>query len=86
MRGVVSPSTGRPYPLTMICAVYRVPRSSLYLALAPPRVATVHAAKRGPRTALSDAEVVEAIRAVLAATPFHGEHRGGRLVLVLRGH
>ena len=29
--------------------------------------------KRGPKTAISDAEIVEAIRAVLAATPFHGE-------------
>jgi transposase InsO family protein len=86
MRGVVSPSTARPYPLTMICAVYRVPRSSLYLALAPLRVATVHAAKRGPRTALRDAEVVEAIRAVLAATPFHGEgYRKVRARLAHRG-
>jgi hypothetical protein len=32
MKATVSPSTRQCYPLTMICAVYRVPRSSLYLA------------------------------------------------------
>lgn len=29
MRGQVSLSTGRRYPLTMICPVFRVPRSSV---------------------------------------------------------
>jgi putative transposase len=44
------------------------------------------AAKRGPKTAHSDAEVVEAIRAVLAATPFHGEgYRKVRARLAHRG-
>jgi Transposase IS116/IS110/IS902 family len=32
MRAGVSPATGRRYPLTMICAVFRVPRSSVYAA------------------------------------------------------
>ena len=32
MKGRVSPSPQRAYPLTMICAVYRVPRSSVYAA------------------------------------------------------
>ena len=58
MRGAVSPSTRRRYPLTMICAVYRVPRSSLYRALAPPQVPPRPPAKRGPRTPISDAELV----------------------------
>ena len=90
MRHVVSPSTGRPYPLTMICAVFRVPRSTLYLTLAPAAVvvsASADAAKkRGPKTRLSDAKIVEAIRAVLAATPFYGEgYRKVRARLAHRG-
>jgi Transposase IS116/IS110/IS902 family len=35
MRAGVSPATGRRYPLTMICAVFRVPRSSVYAATTP---------------------------------------------------
>jgi putative transposase len=70
MRRTVSPRTGRRYPLTMICAVFRVPRSTVYRTTAPPPAAPLGAAKRGPKTAHIDAEVVEAIRAVLAASPF----------------
>ena len=65
MKGVMSPGTGRRYPLTMICAVFRVPRSTVYRTTAPPAAAPLVAAKRGPKTSFSDAEVVEAIRAVL---------------------
>src|SRR5437660_4173734 len=71
MRGGVSPSTGRRYPLTMVCAVFRVARSTVYAAPAPRSAAAL--GKRGPQTATSDAALVVAIRAVLAATPFHGE-------------
>jgi len=100
MKGRVSPGTQRPYPLTMICAVYRVPRSSVYAAGAPPSSAT-RAKKPGPKTRHSDADVIEAIRAVLAACPFHGEgyrkirarlahrglHLGGKRVLrLMRTH
>src|SRR5262245_17152820 len=84
MRRAVSPGTGRRYPLTMICAVFRVPRSTLYGALAPRPIVPVVAAKRGPKTPLSDAAIVEAIRAVLAATPFHGE--GNRKVRARLAH
>ena len=76
MRGAVSPGTGQRYPLTMVCAVFRVPRSTVYLAMAMAAVPAVLPTKRGPTTSSSDAEVVEAIRAVLAATPFHGEGYG----------
>jgi putative transposase len=71
MRALVSPSTGQRYPLTMICAVFRVARSSVYAARAPRP--TVLVGKRGPKMATSDAEIVAAIRAVLVSTPFHGE-------------
>jgi putative transposase len=72
MRGQVSPSMGRRYPLTMICQVYHMARSSLYAARAStPRPATP--GKRGPKTVVSDADLITAIRNVLAASPFHGE-------------
>jgi transposase InsO family protein len=56
----------------MICAVYRVPRSSAYAVRCQPIVG-VSAAKRGPKTVVSDAELVEEIRAILGTCPFHGE-------------
>jgi len=75
-----SPSTGRCYPLTMVCAVYRVPRATVYartgVAVRRP------CGKRGPRTRGSDVDLVAAIRTVLADTPFHGEgHRKVRVRL-----
>ena len=100
MKGRVSPRTHRRYPLTMICAVYRVPRSSVYAIAAPPACPAA-LGKPDPKTRHSDADVVEAIRAVLAACPFHGEgyrkvrarlahrglHLGGKRVLrLLRVH
>jgi putative transposase len=86
MRERLSPGTGRRYPLTMICAVFRVPRSTVYRTTAPPLAAAGVAAKRGPKTSHSDAEVVAAIHAVLAATPFHGEgYRTVRARLAHRG-
>ena len=86
MRGAMSPGTGQRYPLTMICAVFRVPRSTVYRTTAPAPAAPLVVAKRGPKTSHSDAEVIEAIRAVLAATPFHWEgYRKVRARLAHRG-
>src|SRR5262249_14842974 len=86
MRGAVSPGAGCRYPLTMICAAPRVPRSTVLVTVASGPVVPVVRAKRRPKTAVSDAEVVEAIRAVLAATPFHGEgYRKVRARLAHRG-
>jgi putative transposase len=72
MRAHVSPGTGRRYPLTLICQGLRVPRSSVYAAQAPPAPASPPG-KRGPKTRSADAELVAGIRAILAASPFHGE-------------
>jgi putative transposase len=86
MRGTRSPGTGRRYRLTMVCAVFRVPRATVYLARARPPARAVLPMKRGPKTSSSDAEVVEAIRAVLTTTPFHGEgYRKVRARLAHRG-
>ena len=79
-----SPATGKRYPLSVVCAVWQVPRSSVY-ATAPGSGSTA-GAKRGPKTAQSDADVVTLIRAVLAASPFHSEgHRKVRVRLRQHG-
>ena len=84
MSSRTSRSTGRRYPLTMVCAVYRVPRTTVYAQLAP--AGDEPLAKRGPRTPLSDEALVAAIRTVLAETPFHGEgHRKVQVRLRMRG-
>lgn len=77
---MVSPATGRRYPLTLICSVFRTARSSVYAAVA---VGSGGAAeqkstlvKRGPKTTHSDGELLEEIRAVLEASSFLSEgHR-----------
>ena len=83
-----SPATGRRSPLTQVCRVYRVPRSTVYDTAA--RTASPQgppSAKRGPKTPASDETLVAAIRAVLAATSFHGEgHRKVRVRLRQHGH
>jgi hypothetical protein len=73
-----SPATGRVYPLTTVCAIYRVPRATVYAQTAV--TGDVKPDKRGPRTPGTDDERVAAIRTVLATTPFHGEgHRKVRV-------
>jgi len=85
MRAAVSPSTGRRYPLTMLCQVWGVPRSSVYAATAP-AARPGRPGKRGPKTEVGDAVLVAAIRAVLTETPFHGEgYRKVRARLAHRG-
>ena len=85
VRGTRSPRTQRRYPLTMLCAVFGVARSSVYAATAlPPPPGPP--GKRGPKTVLSDEAVVAGIRTVLAETPFHGEgYRKVRARLAHRG-
>jgi transposase InsO family protein len=71
-----SPATGKAYGLQRICAIGQFPRSTLYAqqqrAAAPERPQ----AKRGPKPAYSDAQLLELVQADLAASPFSGEgHR-----------
>jgi transposase InsO family protein len=80
----VSPSTGRRYPLTMVCAIYHVARATVYVQTAV--TVDVAPGKRGPHTSGTDDDLVAAIRTVLAETPFHGEgHRKVRVRLRARG-
>ena len=72
MRAARSPSTSRRYVLTMICQLWRMARSSIYARAASPGV-PVMSRKRGPKTPVSDPDLVAAIRRVLSEKPFHGE-------------
>src|SRR5207249_8284242 len=62
---------------------YRVARSTVYAAVRPTPTPGP-ARKPGPKTRHSDGEIIEAIRAILAACPFHGE--GYRKVRARLGH
>lgn len=82
----MSPASGERYPLTTICEVWRVPRSTVYAVRdrglrepPPPK-------KRGPKTELSDAALVKEIREVLKESDFLGEgHRKVRFRLRTKG-
>jgi putative transposase len=70
----VSPSSGRPYGVARVCRVWRTARATVYRHRSPPRAEPPR--RPGPVGPMPDAALVEAIRAVLAASPFHGEgHR-----------
>lgn len=70
-----SPATGKPYGVERVCKACQYPRSTLYAqqrAVFPERV---HA-KRGPKPAHTDEELLDLIRRDLYETPFSGEgHR-----------
>jgi putative transposase len=73
MSRAVSPSAGRPYGLARVARVWGVARATVYRRR---RAAPEVPRRPGPVGPMPDAELLEAIRAVLAASPFHGEgHR-----------
>ena len=76
MSRAVSPVSGKPYGVAAVCRVWRLARSGVYRHPSPPRSDTPPPRRRGPTGAMSDDALTAAIRAVLAASPFHGEgHR-----------
>jgi len=76
MSRAASPFTGRRYGVVRVTCAWEMARSSFYyqreIAAQPGRVL----GRRGPKTAWSDAALLEKIREVLTASPFYGEgHR-----------
>lgn len=70
----VSPISGKPYGLATVCRVWRLARSGVYRHRAP--APPPSSPRRGPTGTVPDAGLLAAIRAVLGASPFHGEgHR-----------
>ena len=69
-----SPSNGKPYSLARVCRIWGAARATLYRHRLPPRPEPLQ--RRGPVGPMQDAALADQIRAVLAASPFHGEgHR-----------
>jgi transposase InsO family protein len=79
MADVTSPATGRRYGVARVCQVWEVPRSSFYAAQqagAAEARPKPNPARRGPKPAISDEDLLAAIRADLARSPWTGEgHR-----------
>ena len=74
MSRAVSPVSGKPYGLTVVCRIWQLARSGVYRHQFPPP--DTPSRRPGPMGAMSDDALTAAIRAVLAASPFHGEgHR-----------
>jgi len=75
MKQQVSPATGRGYPFTMVCKLFRLARSSGYAA-ANGRDADAVSVKPGPRPTVSDEALLKLIRSEIESCPFVGEgHR-----------
>jgi putative transposase len=84
MSQTVSPSSGKPYGTARVCHVWRLSRATLYRHRRPPAFEPPR--RRGPIGPMADTELVAAIRAVLADSPFHGEgHRKVWARLRMRG-
>jgi len=78
MAEAISPTTGRRYGVARVCRVWGVARASFYAARSagaeerPRRPG----GRRGPKPAISDADLLAAIRADRARSPWSGEgHR-----------
>jgi len=66
-------STGKKYPLSLVCAVVGVPRSSYYEYQKALRRERREHKKRGPKMQADDKRLLELIREVLQRSPFHTE-------------
>ncbi len=74
MRVSTSPSSGRPYGLALVCRIWDVARATVYRRRVP--VDPGRRQRPGPVGPMPDADLLERIRGVLDASPFHGEgHR-----------
>src|SRR3954466_11306859 len=74
MSRAVSAASGRRHGLARVCRIWGVARASVYRLSAAPAAAPSQ--RPGPVGPMPEAALLEAIRGVLAASPFHGEgHR-----------
>jgi len=74
MSRIISPSSGKPYGLALVCRVWRVARATVYRRRVPPQSGSPR--RPGPVGSTPDATLLQAIHAILAASPFHGDgHR-----------
>jgi hypothetical protein len=80
MAAATSPAAGRRYGVARVCRVWEVAKSSFYAArqagAADRSGAAPSPARRGPKPAVPDADLLAAIRADLGRSPWTGEgHR-----------
>jgi hypothetical protein len=72
----MSPSANKPYGIQRVCRAWKLARATVQRHKALANTELQIPAKRGPKTFLSDEQVLAEIRAVLASTLFVGEgHR-----------
>lgn len=76
MADSASTFTGKPYGIERVCAAWDYPRSTFYQRREQNRRTGFQPQKRGPKTNLSDDQLLTLVRADLAGSPFIGEgHR-----------
>jgi hypothetical protein len=75
MSTTISAATGKPFGIQRVCDAWEMPRSSFYTRKAR-RIDSPVLQKRGPKTLISDDELLTLIREDLATSLFTGEgHR-----------
>ena len=73
MSRTASPGSGTAYGLARVCRAWRTSRAAVCRHRSP--APADPSGRRGPSGPMPDAALVEAIRAVLSGSPFHGEGR-----------
>ena len=72
--GTPSPTTGKPYTVSLLCRVWNVSRSNVYFLAAKQEAdGSEPARRRGPQGPCSDDAMVGHIRGVIEDSPFVGE-------------
>lgn len=73
MSRTISISARRRYGLVRVCAAWRVSRATIHRHLKAANLPRAPRRRPGPQGAMSDADLAERIRKLLADSPFHGE-------------
>jgi len=76
MSAAISPTTGRPYGVALVCQAWDVPRSTYYAQASGQATEATEPKRRGPQPEISDEALLAAIKSDLERSPFVGEgHR-----------